>query len=554
MFAVDPSGLASAAQRITAALSEVSAANPEHPPLAADSASVGAATRLTTAGSTLASVLAEQAAGLATTAEQLVNIASGFTAKDSANAAKITSLDTGSDGASVSGWAPSSPPVPPDARPILVPPPPGPAEAISQAVHSGAGSGNEAFIAGWRQVAGSTRDASAVVRLIADNLPDSWESPVATEKVRSHLIGYADALETSGQRADTMADQANRHAQEVTQARRDIPSPDEFAAMNHRLQTLAQANIQTGGRFAVPLANAWEEKAQMEGRTAQGFGGYYTATEATTSGEIDLDGDGIPDVPADDAAAAVGEGTGLADEAAEAGLPGSPDMAGQLASMLPSMIPTVMGAAGGLLGGVVSSMLKGPESLIQAGTQAVGAATQGLSGLTQPNLDDVGGEDLGLDDAPFDEMSGLGGGAGATSPAAGGAPSLPPVTPSTGPNPTPPTLPAGGSLPPPVTPSAGPGGAGYMPMGMPLAGLAGAGGQGGANEERKGKPKQVVARDIPHTESVTGKVTEDRIAVSATAPKEQADDPPPGNDDPPPRSEGAPLIRRITTVGPKDGS
>lgn len=274
---------------------------------------MGAAGRLTTAGTTLASVLVEQAAGLAATAEQLANVAAGFTAKDAANATKISSLNTASEGAAVSGWAPPSPPVPPDARPVLAAPPAAPAEIISNAVHSGDPASGEAFISGWRQVAGSARDASAAVRLVADSLPDSWDSPVATDVVRGHLIKYANALETSGQRADTVAEQANRHAQEVAQARSDIPSPDAFQAMNHQLQTLAQANAQTGGMYAVPLANAVEQKAQMEAQTAQGFGGYYASTEATTAGEVDLDGDGIPDVPAGEAAAAAaaGEGTGL---------------------------------------------------------------------------------------------------------------------------------------------------------------------------------------------------------------------------------------------------
>ncbi|WP_344035979.1 PPE domain-containing protein, partial [Mycolicibacterium poriferae] len=292
MVSVDPSGLVSAAQRITAALSELTTANPEHPPLAADPASVGAAGRLTTAGSTLASVLVEQAAGLAATAEQLANVAAGFTAKDAANATKISSLNTASEGAAVSGWAPPSPPVPPDARPVLAAPPAAPAEIISNAVHSGDPASGEAFISGWRQVAGSARDASAAVRSVADSLPDNWDSPVATDVVRGHLIKYANALETSGQRAETVAEQANRHAQEVAQARSDIPSPDAFQAMNHQLQTLAQANAQTGGMYAVPLANAVEQKAQMEAQTAQGFGGYYATTEATTAGEVDLDGDG----------------------------------------------------------------------------------------------------------------------------------------------------------------------------------------------------------------------------------------------------------------------
>ena len=561
MVSVDPSGLVSAAQRITAAVSELAATHPEHLPLAADPASVGAAGRLTTAGSTLAAALVEQAAGLAATAEQLATVAAGFAAKDTANATKISSLSTSGDGASVAGWAPASPPMPPDARPILPAPPAAPAEIISNAVHDGDVGSGEAFISGWRQVAGSVRDASAAVRLIADSLPDSWDSPVATEVVRGHLIRYADALESSGQRAATVADQADRHAQEVGQARSDIPTPSAFQAMNQRLQALSQANVQSGGMYAVPLANAVEQKSQMEAQTAQGFGAYFASTEATTAGEVDLDGDGIPDVPAEAVTDAAGAGSedapGLLGEP-EPGEPGSPDMAGQLASMLPSMIPTVLGAAGGLMGGAVSSLMKAPESVIQAGTQAMGAATQSLSGMLEPPLDDIGADDLDFEDAPLDEMSGFGGGggggAGMTSPASGGPPSMPPVMPSTGPNPTPPTAPTGGSLPPPVSPTVGHSGGGMMPMGgMPMAGMGQQAGQGGAGDDRNGKPRQVVGKDLPHSESVTGKVAADRIAVSSTAPDHRDDDPP-SNDRGPERSSGAPVIRRITTVAPKEDS
>ena len=554
MVSVDPSGLAAAAQRITSALSELTATNPEHPALAADPASVGAATRLTTAGTALAGVLAQQAAGLAATAEQLVNVATGFTVKDAANAAKLASLDTGSDGPTVSGWAPPSPPIPPDARPPLPVPPGAPGEVISHAVHSGDPAGGETFIAGWRQVAGSARDASAAVRLVADSLPDSWDSPVATDVVRKHLLRYADAFDSSGDRADTVAEQANRHSQEVTQARNDIPSPSDFDAMNRRLQTIAQANAESGGMYAVPLANAVEQKHQMETQAAQGFGGYFTSTEATTAGEVDLDGDGV--VSPEEAAAAAEAGIGLDEQggALGEGEAGSSDMAGELSSMLPSMIPTVLGAAGGLLGGAVSSLMKGPETLMQAGSQAMGAATQGLSGLMQPELDDIGSEDLGLGEDGLGGMGGFGGGgAGGTSPAAGGAPSVPPVMPSTGPNPTPPTLPSGGQLPPPVTPGMGHGGA--MPMGgMPMGGMPMGGGQGNNADDSTGRPKQVVGKDRPNTESVTGKVAADRIAMSATAPERSTDGPNTNDDPPAQQASNAPVIRRITTVGPKDGS
>ena len=65
--------------------------------------------------------------------------------------------------------------------------------------------------------------------------------------------------------------------------------------------------------------------------------------------------------------------------------------------MLPQMIPTVLGAAGGLIGGLLGAATKVPESLMQAGTQAVGAATQGLSGLAQPKTDPLEAAVPGMD-------------------------------------------------------------------------------------------------------------------------------------------------------------
>jgi hypothetical protein len=59
-----------------------------------------------------------------------------------------------------------------------------------------------------------------------------------------------------------------------------------------------------------------------------------------------------------------------------------------------------------------------PEALMQAGSQALGAATQGLSGLAQPKMDHPGTGDPGLGSA---DLGGAGGGGDApTTPAAGG--------------------------------------------------------------------------------------------------------------------------------------
>jgi hypothetical protein len=92
-----------------------------------------------------------------------------------------------------------------------------------------------------------------------------------------------------------------------------------------------------------------------------------------------------------------------------------------------------------------------------------------------------------------------------------------------------------------------------MPMGMPLGGLAGAahgaGGQGGGGQEPPARPKKVVVPPEPHTESVTGKVNADRIALSGgrSADREAPDD------DPPPASP-RPVVRRITMPSRDDAT
>ena len=86
-------------------------------------------------------------------------------------------------------------------------------------------------------------------------------------------------------------------------------------------------------------------------------------------------------------------------------------------------------------------------------------------------------------------------------------------------------------------------------MGMPMGGMMPLGGGPGAGGQKRQRPHHVVVPRTPHTEPVTGKSSEDRIAVSSTAPPSH--DPP--DDDPLPPAKGPqPLIRRITMAPPKD--
>jgi hypothetical protein len=186
---------------------------------------------------------------------------------------------------------------------------------------------------------------------------------------------------------------------------------------------------------------------------------------------------------------------------------------------------------------------------LTSGDHAAGAATQSLTGLASPHAGNRPGDGGATGDMkpPDDTGSGDGpGGAGDTAPAAGGptTPSLG-VVPSTGPPSTPPPTPTGG-LPEPLQASTG-GSAGTMPMGMPLGGMPPGGAGGARGRDAPARSKSLVVPPIPHTESVTGKVSADRIAVSSTAPQ----DPQPPGDDQPPGSPGR-IVRRITTVKPKD--
>jgi hypothetical protein len=543
---VDPSGLAAAAQRIADVLAEVVGGDPAHPPLGADAASAGAATRLSTAGASLVAVIGEQTLGLAFTAAQLLNASTSFELQDLYNKSGLESLGV-PDLVAVTGWAPPSPPIPPDVRPPLVPPPPLPGEALSAAVHSGDPSSGAAFISAWRQLVSALEGAADTVRAVAGQLPEAWDSPVSTDAVRDHLYRYAQAFDTSASRAHTLAWQADRHGEQNTQARNDIPSPQQFADLRQQIQTVSAANIASGGKYAAQLSGLLGEKTALDTKAAQGYSAFHTETDATTAGGGDgTDGvAGAGGLPGDPAAG----GSDPRQSGKDSGEGMSPDKAGQLASMLPQLIPTLLGAAGGLVGG----LMKAPETLMQAGSQMAGQVSQQLGGLMKSGLD---GE-LEKASRPLDTGLGAGkgygtGGAGGTMPAGGGPVSTPPaVTPTTGPPPHLPSMPSGG-LPQPV--SATGGSSGMMPMGMPLGGMAGAGhgagagGQGG--QEPPQRTKKVVTPPEPHTESVTGKVNADRIARSLAAPEGRGPEPP---DDEPPQSP-RPVVRRITMPSRDDES
>jgi hypothetical protein len=551
---VDPAGLASAAQRMTASLGQLPSGEQVHPPLAADSASQGAALRLTAGASTLAALIGELAAGLATTAGVLSGIGAGFEGIEAANTVNLRTLRGNADSAPFTGFAPP-PAHSPDVRPPLSPRAEVMGEMISRATHSGDPAGGEGFVRGWSRVADAVDEAADVVIRVVDGLPETWNSEVATRVVRAHLLTYRRALQQTGARARTLASQAGQHAGDLVQARKDIPSPDEFDKVNEQIRQTFRANQATGGKYAIRLAALNAQKTDLNGKAVQGHGSYHLATEKTTAPDprddtaLPMDDPGaVPAADADRDTAAVGD-PGAAGDVLNGPDPaaGSPESAGQLAGMLPSLIPTVLGAVGGLAGGLLSTVTKAPEAAVQAATQAAGAAVQGLSGAMNPNADTPGVGNPTSDsagDPSLDNLGGAGGG-GETTPAAGDGAPTPAVVPTTGPTPTAPTMPTG-ALPEPVQGTIA--GGAMMPMG---AMMPPGGGPGGAQQQKPQRAHRVEVPRTPHSEAVTGKINEDRIARAATT---EGSGPEPPHDDPPssPPKGVQPLVRRITMAPPKD--
>jgi hypothetical protein len=537
---VDPAGLGSAAQRIMAALGQLPTADALHPPLGADPVSRGAAIRLTSGGSTLAALLADLALGLAATADVLACVGIGFGGQEHANTTNLTDLAASASSATVTGYA-SPPGFSPDVRPPLPPLAPMTGEAVSRATHTGDIGAGEAFITGWTQVADAVDDAAAAVAQVVDNLPDVWNSELSTPVVRGHLLSYHAALSELGQRARRLARQAARHADDLIQARQDIPPPHEFDRLKEQTRQTWKANLDTGGKYAPALAALHARNVALNDQAVQGYGNYYLITDTTTAP------DPAADAPwaggTDPAAAAIGHPrtADQRDPTSRRNAPGdTPQSADRLAGLMSTMLPTVLSAVGGLTGGMLSAVTKAPEALGQAVTQAAGAAMQGLSGALASPADttagDVGAGDPGAADPAVD--AGGPGGAG-TIPTSGADSPTRSVRPSTGPTPTPPTLPAG-ALPEPTQGASGPGA--MMPMAMPMGAMM-PGGATAGDQQKGQRAKHLVVPRTPHTESVTGKVSEDRIARSAsqTPPTDPRDELPPHTPQQP-----QPTVRRIT--------
>jgi hypothetical protein len=543
---VDAPGLMSAAQRLSSA---VAALNPAdglpHPPLAADPASLGAASRLTAAAGELTSALGTHVTALVESVQHLTGAAVTYVAADEQNRAAVAALNPAlATGASPGlGAAAPAPPIPADVRAPMPPPTGLMPEAISASTHTGSASAGEGFASGWSQAAAASRNASGQIRWAVTNLPEVLDTPAATPAVTRHLLAFADGLDSYATRADNLVKQATAYAGNQTQARQDIPTPEQFTTAQHKVQMIAQANAASGGKYAAQLAAAVAEKNRLDQAAVSGYAGYHQSTDAATAGDDASGAGGEPGADPGGADPAELDADALTDDAADAADPQAAELLGGPAEEMSSLMPSMLGMVSGLAGGLVGSAARVPQSLMQAGMQAATAAGQGLSNMGQP----MDPPDTGAGEPDMGGGVGDLGGAdvGATTPAGGeGAPELP-VAPSTGPPPAAPITPAGAAGGGATTP-AGQGGVGMAPMGMPMGGPGG----GGGGKDAGGRRRKVAVRDIPHTEDITGRVDTSRLSVASAAQRDGERQPP--DDDGPADDAPGPIVRRLVTRPPKE--
>ncbi|WP_123029098.1 hypothetical protein [Mycolicibacterium stellerae] len=543
---VDVAGLVAAAQKLLGLATSAQGLLAEMAPLAADPTSGGAAARLDMASMQLWGAACAQAYSLHRAAGHLILIAQKFGTQEELNAAGLNVLLPSAvavDDTTLATLEPV-PPIPPDVR---VPIPPGATlsgEGFAQLVHTGSAANGVGFSNTATNNAIAIDTAAIAVREVAATVPELWDSPVGTAALAGRLNEHVTALNTIADRWFELAGQSRKHADDYSETVSATPKPQEFTDATNRL------NQALAARDQIAASQARTDLGMLEARATAEATRYAGVTETSTSPKgagapqapVGAPGGGAPAAagagPIPQATAAPGQAQLAKAGAAEASQAGQ---AGESAGQLAQMLPSALGAIGGMAGGLAGMAGQVPQALMQTGQGLAQTASQGMSGLaskkaTDPELAKSVGN---LDHEELAKAKGAGGagggGVGDTHPAGALGPA---VTPST--SHTVPTVPAG-AAPPPTTPAPAGGSAmGGMPMGMPMGGMMPHGQGGDAGADRVAADKKVVTPPQPHTEPVTGKVS-DRTAAAAEASRTRADAD--AGDDDPPRG---PVLRRIT--------
>jgi hypothetical protein len=535
---LDPGGVRAAGSSVAAASTTAPARTISVTPCAPDVTSVTVANELALLVGELISATSAANHTAATAAARLAGNATTYEEQEAANAAALR------NGSLTRGNAVSVINTPDTPAPVFTPPmvsaagnTPSTGKEIAALIHQGPGPAGLESAAGLLDTHAGYLDAAADSIRSARHIGEqSWDS-AAADLANGHLRRLEASYGRHAARARALSVDARTQADNFRRAKANIPPPQIFEDLEHRLQAANAANTAPGNRgiYTAMVTKLQTELAAANQRAVHGYSAYSTGAQlqaphlrspeaAITTGrgnagrgqEIDTAAEGndetaaapLPGIPAPGGPGqppAQGEG----DPAAQ--VLGPPAMAASelLQAVLPAVLGGVAGAAGGLLGALSGAGEKLQQGLMQGAGQAVsalstlpGQGTHGIDmtadgarsrgdGLGGPGFDDAGGD--GFMPGDTEPASALAGPLASAPASAAAAPAAAPATYSS-------------SVSTPATTVAAP--AGVAPMGamLPPPMMMGAGrGGGGEDDRRLYSEKRLHLQTPPNAEPVKGR-------------------------------------------------
>ena len=420
---------------------------------AADVASVQVAARL--AGRIGELNVATESVNIKTGAasQRLHGDAESYETQDAAGASSLGGVYTATTAAGAVSQVPA--PVVP-----AVPQPPGvPAgvipttgREISAIMHSGPGPQALQMAAGQLDSrAAELEQAADTVRAARVGAEQSWQSGAA-DVASTHLQTVESTYTRQASHARSLSREARAQVDNFMRAKSQIPDPQVFVDLEHRLLAAYAANAHptSRGKYAPVIADLEHALAAINQEAVRQYERYKQAAQIDVA-KIDPDVESAPSgdqAPAPSTDAGDPAGTGGDEETNHAGQdtqtlePAGDPLAAPAAfggdaatGLLQMVLPTVLGGVAGAAGGVLGALAGAGQQVQQAGTQlasglAQGAGTAMSSALGKPSdsgpATPQGGGEPSLDG--FEpELGGPGGGEpGGTEPASGAAAAAPP--------------------------------------------------------------------------------------------------------------------------------
>ncbi len=274
---IKPAAVASVGSQVTAVASQPTPTTPAVTPPAQDPVSMAVAQTLSARVSAITGYTAAASAITETRGTMIKASSAGYEHEEAANAASL------GRGGSAPGGAP--PTMPTGAIPTLPAPttpapaigaPPTSGKAIAELIHSGAGpDGLFAAAQTMHQHAEQLRAASGQLRGSAGSLTEQWDSSAGSQ-ASSRIAELSAWYDTHAQHASAAAGAMEQQGESYGRARSSIPTPEQFADVERRLQVARTANQMPGslGKYAPVITQLQIQLAELNSQAVQGYGTY----------------------------------------------------------------------------------------------------------------------------------------------------------------------------------------------------------------------------------------------------------------------------------------